>query len=146
IPLARIERHDDLFQRRIPRSFTNSVNGTLDLTRAILDCGKTVGNRQSEIIVTVRADGDAIGILQTFAERANELSVFRRCLITDGIRYIDDRRARVDHGVEDRAEVIDLGATRILRRKFDLVAELARALDSFDGEIESFAPALVQLV
>src|SRR5437870_13327864 len=146
IALSRIERHDDLFQRRVSGTLADPVDRAFDLAGAILNFGKIVGNRQSQIVVAVRADRDTIGILQALPQRTNELSVFRRRLITDGIRHVDNRRARINHRIEDRTQVIDFRAAGILGRKFDLVAHLARALDSLDGNIESFTTTLVQLV
>src|SRR6059036_103236 len=146
IALSRIQRHNDLFQRRVSGTLADPVDRAFDLAGAILNCGKTVGNRQSQIVVAVRADRDAIGILQALPQCTNELSIFRRRLITNRIRHVDNRRARINHRIEDRTHVIDFRAAGILGRKFDLVAHLARALDSLDGDIESFTTTLVQLV
>src|SRR6266566_2992566 len=132
IALSRIERHDNLFQRRVSGTLADPVDRAFDLAGAILNCGKTVGNRQSQIVVAVRADRDTIGILQALPQRTNELSIFRRRLITDGIRHVDNRRARINHRIEDRTQVIDFRAAGILGSKF-----FHRLKVAFRGDRES---------
>ena len=38
--LARLQRHDQFLQRSVTGSFTNAVDGALDLPGTILDCGQ----------------------------------------------------------------------------------------------------------
>ena len=47
------QRHDDFFQRRIPGTFTDSIDSALDDVDPFLNAGKRVGNGQSQIIMKV---------------------------------------------------------------------------------------------
>ena len=68
--------------------------------RAVLDGRKTVRYGQAKVIVTVCADGDTVAILQPLSQRANQLPVFSRRLITNRVGYIQDGSARVDNRIE----------------------------------------------
>src|SRR5579859_6454349 len=52
----------DLLERRVARAFTDAVDRALDLTNSTLNGGQTVGDREAEIVVTVRAENGAIRV------------------------------------------------------------------------------------
>src|SRR5262249_46714569 len=142
VTLSRIERHHDLFERGVARALADAVERALDLPRAVLDRGKTVGDSQAQIVMAMGADGDSFGVLESFAEGADQLAVFGGRLIAYRVRYIDDGGSGIDYGIEDRAQIVDLGAARVFGGELYFVAELARPLDCPDRDIQRFAAGL----
>ena len=60
-PIApHVQRHHDLFERRVAGTLADAVDRALDLARAGLDRGQRVGDRQPEIVVAVRRQDDAV--------------------------------------------------------------------------------------
>src|SRR5262245_9272819 len=146
VTLPRIQRHHDLLQRRVPSPLADAVDRAFHLTSSVLDRGKTVRYREAEVVVAVRADRDAFGILEPLAQGPNQLTVFGGSLISHRVGYVHDGRARIDDGVEHGAQIVDLGATGVLRRKLHFIAKIARALDGLDGDVEGFSASLVEFV
>ena len=56
------EHHDDLLDRRIAGALADAVDRALDLPHAALNRRQAVGHRQSQIVVAVRAEDDAVGV------------------------------------------------------------------------------------
>src|SRR5262252_4129144 len=146
VSLSRIQCHHDLFQSSISGALSNSVDRALDLTRSIFDGCKAVRDRQTKIIVAMRTNRDAIRILEALSQRSNQLAILGRSLITDRVRNVHDRGAGIDDCIEYRAQVIDFSPSGIFRRKLHLVAKPSSALDSLDGNVESFASRLIEFV
>ena len=55
----RAHRHHHFLQRAVAGALADAGDGALDLARAGLDRGQAVGDRQPEVVVAMRADGDA---------------------------------------------------------------------------------------
>ncbi len=53
-----VERHHDLFERRVAGPLADAVDGALDLAGAVLDAGERVGDGQPEVVVAVGGDHD----------------------------------------------------------------------------------------
>src|SRR5713226_5846600 len=74
---AHVQRHDYFLQRSVAGAFANSVYRALDLSRPGFDRCETVGHRQSEIVMTMDADGDVFSITHdALAHRPHELREF----------------------------------------------------------------------
>ena len=56
IVAASLDRHHDLFERRISGTFTQTVNRTFDLACPRFDCSQTVRDRETQVVMTVSAD------------------------------------------------------------------------------------------
>src|SRR5262245_12487574 len=146
VSLSRIQRHHDLFQSSISGPLSDSVDRTLDLTRSIFDGCKAVRYGETKVIVAMRTNRDAIRILEALSQRSNQLPILGRSLITDRVRNVHDRGAGIYDRIEYRAQVIDFSPSGIFRRKLHFVAKLSSALDSLDGNVESFASCLIEFV
>ena len=57
---AHVAGHDQLLHRRVPGALADAVHGAFHLARAGRDRGQGVGHRQSQIVVAVRAQHDAV--------------------------------------------------------------------------------------
>src|ERR1044072_5447923 len=53
---AYVQRHHDLFERRVARALADAVDSALDLSSPCFDRRETVCHRESKIVVTVNAD------------------------------------------------------------------------------------------
>src|ERR1041384_7991797 len=53
---AHVQRHHDLFERRVARAFADAVDRALDLSRPRFNGGQTVCHRETEIVMTVNAN------------------------------------------------------------------------------------------
>ena len=89
---ARLERHHDLFERRVARAFADAVDGALDLPRAGLHRGDGIRHRESQIVVAMHADDRAVA--QRPHHAADQCAVFFRHRIADRVRQIHRPRAR----------------------------------------------------
>jgi hypothetical protein len=52
--LPDFKRHDDFFERRIPRALTDAVDRAFHLSRPVLDSCQRIGDSQAKIIMTVK--------------------------------------------------------------------------------------------
>src|SRR5690606_3973956 len=99
--VAGANRHDDLFQGTVARSFANAVDGALDLARPFFYRGETVGHCQPKVIVTVHAQDRFVDVRNVVAEVADDLGELGRDAIADGVGDVDGRRPRVDGGLHN---------------------------------------------
>ena len=54
-----LERHDDLFERRVARALAEAADGDVDPGRAAVDAGDRVGDGHAEVVVRVHLDLEA---------------------------------------------------------------------------------------
>ena len=79
-----------------------------------------------EIVVAVGRDDDLVHARHARPEHRDEIEIFLRQRVADGIRNIDRRGAGLDRRFADPAEIIVLGACRIHRAPLDIVGVAAR--------------------
>src|SRR5688572_11867557 len=68
VPLAHLDRHDDLFKRCVAGAFANTVDCAFDLARSIPGTRKTVRDSKAKVIVAMRTDGNAFEIRNSFRQ------------------------------------------------------------------------------
>ncbi len=141
---ARLEDHDDLFERAVARAFADAVDGALDLPRAGFDRGQRIGHRQAEIVMAVDADDGAIA--QRLDDAADQRAVFLGRRVADGIGNVDRARSGGDHRLRDLLQEIGIGARAVLRRKFDVVDVAASQFDRGHGFVEHLLLGFLELV
>ena len=125
---AHLQRHHDLFERRVAGALADAVDRALDLARAGLHRGQRIGDRQSEIVVAMRRQHRAV------ADAAGRRSVNIRSMsvgqrVADGVGQVDGRGAGVHRRFGDLAQELEVAARRVLRRELDVVAVGARVRD-----------------
>jgi hypothetical protein len=86
----------------------------------------------------VRADSDALGILQTFEQCANQLAVFSGSLVAHGVGHVHNRRTHADNRADHGAQIIDFSPAGVFRRKLDFMVPLSGALDGFYSDVQRF--------
>ncbi len=60
-----LDHHHHFFQGSIPGPFTQSVDGTFDLSCTVHDTGNRIGSGQSEVIMAMTGLRTALSILGT---------------------------------------------------------------------------------
>ena len=120
---ARMERHHDFLERRVPRALADAVQRHLDLPRAGTDAGQRVRDREAEVVVAVRRDDDAGMLRGQLDDAPDRVLVLPRRREADGVGDVQRRRAALDHGGEDVEQILRIGARRVFRRELDLVDE-----------------------
>jgi hypothetical protein len=66
--VARLQRHDDFFERTVAGAFADAVDGALDLAGAGDHRGQAVGHRHAEIVVAVHRE-PILSMPRTFLRR-----------------------------------------------------------------------------
>ncbi len=125
----RFDRHHDLFQRGVARTFAQSVDRAFNLTSSGFDRRQTVGHGQSQIVVTVSTDDRTIDIRHILSEIRNHSVVVTGCGITHRIRDIDCRGTGRNGAFHHFAQEVEFCASRVFRREFNVVAKLLCLLD-----------------
>src|SRR5258707_5880804 len=140
---AYVQRHDNFFQRGIAGAFANSIHRALDLSRTRFDRGETVRHCQSEIVMTMNADGDVVSITNDpLADRPHELREFIGERVSDGIRHIENRGAFGHRGGEYLAEIINLAPRRVFGRELNFAGEGPRQTDGSSGHFDDLGARL----
>ena len=68
--------HDDLFERRVARALADAVDRAFDLPYAGRDRGERVGDRQAEVVMTMRAEHRAVRVRHPADDVPEELADF----------------------------------------------------------------------
>ena len=92
------QRGGDLFERCVARALADSIDRAFHLTHARAHRGQRICNRQSQIVVAMRAPGDSGGIAQALAHACEHRGIFFGNRVADRIRQIDHGRAGADRG------------------------------------------------
>ena len=130
---ARAEGHHYFFERAVAGPFADAVHRAFDLPCPGFDRREAVGHGKAEIVVAMDADGRLVDIRHAVLEVANDVAHVRRRSVADGIGDVDRRRSGGDGRFHDFAEEIALGAGRIFRREFDVVAVANRTFHAGHG-------------
>ena len=127
---AHAQRHHDLFERGVAGALADPVDRALDLANAAGNRGEAVGDRQTKVVVAVRAEHRFVGIRHPADDLGEKLPRFVGRAVADGVRQVDRGRAVVDGGLDDAAQEIAVASRRVLGRKLHVVGELPRAADA----------------
>src|SRR6056297_2466525 len=144
--VAGFQRHDHFFQRGIAGALANAAYRAFDLAGARAHRGQAVGYGQAEVVVTVGRDHHPVDAVYIAAQPADACMHFFRGGVADRIGYVDGACTGLDHCSHDFIQEFRLGADRVLCRKLDVIAVLARTPDAIDGACDDFGPGQAQLV
>jgi hypothetical protein len=141
-----LERHRDLFERRIARTLTDAVDRAFHLARAAADGSEAVGHGQPQVVVAVDAEGHFVRATHVLRQEREDVMEFLGDRVTDGVGHVDRGRAGFDHGFDHFTQELGLGARGILGRELDVLAQAARVLHAFDGGVDDLLFSHVELV
>src|SRR5262245_2075276 len=143
---AHAQRHYYLFERRVAGALAYAVDGAFDLARSGGDGGQRVGHGQPQVVVAVHADRRAIDVGHARFKRLNDVRVFGRYRVADGVRDVDDGSPFVYHRGDDLAEIIQIAARRVFGGELDVVGEAFRQPHGLAGHLQNLFAVLLQLV
>ena len=123
---AGLDRHDDLFERRIARPLAEAVDGAFDLAGAADHAGERVGDRHAEIVMAMGREDHRAGIGHPLDQHADQGAELLRRGVADRVGDVDGRGPRLDRRLDHPAEEIVLGAGGVHRRPLDVVGVVAR--------------------
>src|SRR5262249_43299693 len=126
---AHLDRHDDFFQRGISRALSDAIDGALDLTRAVMNSGQGVRDRETEVVVAVHTQCDSIDARNPALNVAYQPAILIGHAVAYGVRNIDDRRAGLDDSIEYLAEVIDVRTPGVFRGELNVIAKAGGEMD-----------------
>ena len=127
--IARLQRHDDFFERAVAGALADAVDGALDLPRAGDHGGEAVGHRHAEIVVAVHREADLVDAAHVLAQVAEQLGEFIRHGVADRVRNVHRGGAGLDDGFDHLREEIELGARGVFGRELHVFGR-ARARSS----------------
>ena len=84
--IARLQRHDDFFERAVAGALADAVDGALDLARAGDHRGEAVGDRHAEIVVAMHRQADLVDAAHVLAQVAEQLREFIRHRVAHRVR------------------------------------------------------------
>ncbi len=123
---AGVQRHHDLFQRRVAGALADAVDRDLRLARAVADAGQGVGRRQTEVVVAMHRDGDVVDALHVFDDAGDHRAELFGDGVAHGVRDVERRSTRRDHRVQHLVQELGLGAAGVFRAELDVFAQRAR--------------------
>ena len=115
--------HHNFFERSVACALSDAVDGALHLARAGGDRGQRIGDRQSQIVVTVRRDDHLLDAAHALSNALDQLAKLRRHAVADRVRDIQGRGAGFDHRIEHLVQEFVVGAGGVLGRKFHVGAQ-----------------------
>ncbi len=122
---AGLQRHDDLFQRRIAGALADAVDRALDLPGAGLDAGQRIGDREAEVVVAMDREHGLVGARHAVAHVAEHGRIFSRRRVTHRVGQVDRGRAGADRGFDAAAQIVERRAGGVHGRPFHVLDEAA---------------------
>jgi len=139
------DRHHDFFQSRIAGTFTEAVDGALNLPRTAGHTGQGIGNCQTQIVVAVHGEDGLIAVRHPFADLLEHVLVFVGGCVADRIGQVDCRRPAFDGGFHAAAQIVDRRAGGVHGRPFDIVDQVARAGHCVGDDLHHLFLGLIHL-
>jgi hypothetical protein len=139
---ARAQGHDHFFESSVPCPFADAVDGAFHLARAVLHAGERIGHRKAQIVMAMDADGSALNVGHSLADRPDQAAVLLGHGVAGGVRNVDYRSSGIDRGFDHFEEVTGIGAAGILGVELDVVGILAGKFDGVDRHLENLDPLL----
>src|SRR5689334_20229260 len=86
---AYVQRHHDLFERRVARALTDAIDRALDLPRARFNRRESVRHREAEIVMTVNTDSHVSISYDSFAHLLDQARVLIRRRVAHRVGNIE---------------------------------------------------------
>ena len=124
----RLQRHNHLLQRRVPRALAQPVDAALNLPRALNHRRQAIADRLPQIVVAMHAQRSLADVRHILFDEPDALAELPRHHIPHRVRHIDSRGARRDSPLQHLVEVIHIRARGVHRGKLHIVAVRLGAL------------------
>jgi hypothetical protein len=103
-----------------------------------------VCDRQTEIIMAMRAEGDAVDAAHLALQPPDQFEVFTGRGEADRIRHVDRAGTGLDDGAEQLDEEVGFGARRVFGRELDVLAQGTRLAHAGDRTLDDLGLAHAQ--
>ena len=143
---ARVQGHDDFFQRRVAGALADAVDRDLRLPRAGVDGREGVGGGQAEVVVAVHAQDRLVDVGRVLADVAHEGGELLRDRVADRVGQVHGGRTGVDGRLEDAAQVVAVAARAVFGRELHVVREGRGVAHGVDGGPNHLVAAHLELV
>src|SRR6266436_4973802 len=145
--LAHREGDYHFFKRCVPGAFADSVDGALDLPDSRANGCQRIGDRHAQVVVTMRAERNAVRIAEVLTHPGEHRTVFFRHRVSHRIRQVQHCRAGIHRGTAHLAKKLDVGSSGIFGGELDLADVLTSMANHrsdgfkrlFAGHIELYA-------
>ncbi len=146
IRMACVQRHHDLFERRIARALADTIDRAFDLTGTGLHARERVGDGHPEIIVTVHRHAAIFDALRVLDDASHQLGEFCRLGIPNGVGNVQCGRAGLDGGGEHFSQIGSIGAAGIFGAELHVFTKRPSKGDSFRHGFDHLRLRHLQLV
>ena len=117
---AHPDGHGHLLEARVARSFSDAVDGALNLPRSVGDAREGVGGGQAEVVLAVR--GYDVLARDVGVDPGDEFAKLLGEADADGVRDVERRRARLHDGGEDAVQKLRVRPAGILGGELHVLA------------------------
>ena len=127
--VAHLDRHSDFLHRGVAGALADAVDCRFALPCPGHNRRQRVGDCQPQVIVAMRRKDRFLGARHAPDDVTEHRAIGFGRRITDGVGQVDRRRPRRDRRLHGTAQEIGVGPRGILRRPFDIVAQVAGMAD-----------------
>ena len=132
-------------ERSVTRALADPVDGALDLTDSRANGRERVGDRHAQVVMTMSAERNAVGIAEVFADLGEHRTVFFRHRVPHRVGQIQYGRARLHSGAADLAKKVDVGSSGVFGGEFHFAHVLAAMANHRGDGFERLLASHVQL-
>ncbi len=120
-----LDDHHHFFEGSVAGSFTQSINGTLDLAGAVDNACNGVGSGQTQVIVAMAGDHRLVDIRHVVDQVGDLFAILVRQAITGSIRDIDRCSTGSDDGFHYPGQVFIVGPACIFGIELHIICKVA---------------------
>lgn len=141
---AHFDRHDHFFQRAVASAFADTVHRAFYLARTGVDRGEGVTDGDAQVIMGVDGNNRFVDIRHAIIQAADNVGVFERHGVADGVRDINGGGASVDRRFDDASQIGNRRAAGVFTGEFDIVSVVARPLHHIYRALNHFIQRAAQ--
>ena len=141
---AHFDRHDHFFQRAVAGAFADTVHRTFYLARTGVDRGEGVTDSDAQIIMGVDGNNCFVDIRHAIIQAADDVGIFERHGITDGIRDINGGGAGVDRRLHDASQIGNRRTAGVFTGELNVVSVVACPLHHIDRALNNLIQRTAQ--
>ncbi len=141
---AHFDRHDHFFQRAVAGAFADTVHRTFYLARTGVDRGEGVTDSDAQIIMGVDGNNCFVDIRHAIIQAADDVGIFERHGIADGIRDINGGGAGVDRRFHDASQIGNRRTAGVFTGELNVVSVVACPLHHIDRALNNLIQRTAQ--
>ena len=138
--------HSYLLEGRIAGPFSYPVYRHFALAGARKQAGDRVGRGHTEVVMAVCGDDGLLYAVHMLDKIAYLGGILRRQAVPCSVRYVDDRRPGLNHGLHHAREVFVVGTAGVLGIELHILYIFLRIADSPHGTLEYLLAGRLELM